>query len=72
MSAIFTSVFLSLHVYTGCETVSAFRCKEKPKPLKALQLYSLFIKTLAKLGESWSIGKDLLDEVEAFICAMYG
>ena len=51
--------------------LSAFRCKEKPKPCKALQLYSLLIKTLAKLGESWSIDKDILDEVEAFICAMH-
>ena len=72
MSAIYTSTLLSLHAYTGCDTVSAFKGKGKLKPLKALQLYPRFIETLAKLGKSWSMDKDLLDEIEAFTCAMYG
>ena len=72
ISAIYTSALLSLHIYTGCNTVSAFKGKGKLKPLKALQLHPQFIETLAKLGESWSMDKDLLDEIEAFTCAMYG
>ena len=72
MSAIYISALLSLHAYTRCDTVSAFKGKGKLKPLKALQLYPRFIETLAKLGESWSMDKDLLDEIEAFTCAMYG
>ena len=66
MSAIYISALLSLHAYTRCDTVSAFKGKGTLKPLKALQLYPRFIKTLAKLGESWSMDKDLLDEIEAF------
>ena len=61
MSAIYISALLSLHAYTGCDTVSAFKGKKKLKPLKALQLYPGFIETLAKFGESWSMDKDLLD-----------
>ena len=72
ISTIYTSKLLSLHIYTGCSTVSAFKGKGKLKPLKALQLYPQFIETLAKLGKSWSMDKDLLDEIEAFTCAMYG
>ena len=72
MSAIYVSALLSLQAYIGCDTVSAFKGKGKLKPLKALQLYLGIIKTLAKLGESWSMYKDLLDEIEAFTCTMYG
>ena len=52
--------------------MSAFKGKGKLKPLKALQLYPQFFESLAKLGESWSMNKDLLDKIEAFTCAMYG
>ena len=72
ISAVYSSALLSMHAYTGCDTVSAFKGRGKLKALKALQQNPRFIETLAKLGESWHMDAFLLDDVEAFTCAMYG
>ena len=68
----YSSALLSMHAFTGCDTVSAFKGRGKLKALKALQQHPHFIERLAKLGESWHMDTFLLDDVEAFTCTMYG
>ena len=72
MTPDYSAALLSLHAITGCDTVSAFKGRGKKKPLKALQNHPQFIETLAKLGEKWDVDKDFFDELQAFICVIYG
>ena len=41
-------------------------------PLKNMLKTQQYITLLAKLGETWNISDDLLDQLEAFTCSMYG
>ena len=65
------SALHSLHAFTGCDTVSAFKGRGKLKPLKILQQTPRFVDTLARLGEKWVVDDSLLDELDALTCAIY-
>ena len=64
------SALLSLHAFTGCDTVSAFKGRGKLKPLKILQQTPRFVDTLARLGEKWVVDDSILDELDALTCAI--
>ena len=66
------TTLMCLHAYTRCDTTSAFKGIGKIKPLKTLQKTPKFAAVLCRLGETWDITEDLLDELEEFTCAIYG
>ena len=61
-----------MHCFTGCDTVSAFVRRGKITPLKALQKYSVFIEVFECLGKDEQCSDILLDDLEEFVCRMYG
>ena len=63
---------MSLHAYTGCDTTSAFKGLGKVKPLKIMQQKPKFVSVLAGLGDTWNVPERLIDDLEAFTCAIYG
>ena len=66
------TALMSLHVFTGCDTTSAFRGIGKIKPIKLLQKKTVFEDCLVKLGENWSLDEKELSELEKFTCSLYG
>ena len=58
--------------FTGCRTTSYFKCLGMVKPLKEMQSIPCFIPVLGRLGASWEMPDNLMDEREAFRCAWYG
>lgn len=68
----FCSALIGLHVFTGCDTCSAFKGKGKIKPLKAMLSNLSYIKMFVNLGSSWELSTTLLRNLEAFVCDLYG
>ena len=63
---------LGLHALTGCDTVSAFNGKGKVRPMKLLLKSPDFCDVLSKLGELWEVTEELVENIERFVCAIYG
>ena len=63
------TALLSLHAFTRCYSTSVFKGLGKVKPLKTLPKY---IPALSHLGNAWDISDDVLQQLEAFTCAIYG
>lgn len=61
-----------LHAFTGCDAVSAFAGIGKVKPLKKLLSKNEYQRTFQQLGENWLMSEDLLMQLEAFVCDIYG
>lgn len=63
---------LGMHVFTGCDSISAFKGKGKVKPLELLLKNDEFVQCFAMLGTDWETPEALMAVVERFVCAMYG
>ena len=50
LTPMFCSALLSLHVFTGCDTTSAFKGIGKLKPLKVLEKNTEYKKIFSELG----------------------
>ena len=61
-----------LHAFTGCDAVNAFAEIGKVKPLKKLLSKKEYQRTFEQLGENWLMSEDLLMQLEAFVCDIYG
>ena len=61
-----------LHAFTGCDTVSAFAGKGKIKPFKLMQTNNQYQTMFQDLGSEWTLSEDLLQQLQSFVCAMYG
>ena len=72
ISEAFCEALIGLHAFTGCDTVSSFAGKGKTKPLKIKKSQRKYVSTFKELGESWNLEKGLLQNIEEFVCAMYG
>ena len=63
---------IGLHVFTGCDSVSAFKGKGKVKALKLLDKSEELLETFQKLGQDWSVTEDIMAGLETFVCLLYG
>ena len=63
---------LSLHAFTLCDTTSAFVHIGKVKPIKILEKFPHFQQSLRELGENLDLNENAMDDLERFVCAMYG
>ncbi|GBN57515.1 hypothetical protein AVEN_86567-1 [Araneus ventricosus] len=68
----FCSAIVGLHIFTGCDTCSAFKGKGKIKPLKIMQSNLIYSKVFQDLGSSWELTTSLINNLEAFVCNLYG
>lgn len=62
---------VGLHVFTGCDSVSAFKGKGKVKSLRLLTRSQAAIQVFSQLGDSWDIGNELFKGLEEFVCQLY-
>lgn len=63
---------VSLHTFTGCDSVSAFAAKGKVRPFKTMCTNDSYIDSFQQLGSSWTVSDDLMLRMEKFVCHMYG
>ena len=67
-----STAIMALHVFSGCDSTSAFKGLGKVKPLKTLSRLPKFVPVLARLGDTWEVPDDLMDDLDEFTCALYG
>ena len=60
-----------LHLWTGCDTLSAFAGQGKMKALKILLRDQKFIYLFASLGTGWNITNDVFCIIQEFVCQLY-
>ena len=63
---------LGLHVFSGCDTVSAFRGRGIKKMVNMLFTTDRYISTFQELGACWEVTDELMNEVEVFVSEVYG
>ena len=66
------SALPGLHAFTGCDYTASFTRKGKVHPLALLEKEPRFRIAFANLGESPHISPSHLEDIEAFVCSMYG
>uniref|UniRef100_A0A0L8GQI2 Uncharacterized protein n=1 Tax=Octopus bimaculoides TaxID=37653 RepID=A0A0L8GQI2_OCTBM len=66
------SALLSHHAFTRCNSTSAFKGKGKVKGLKVVEIDESFQKAFSKLGESWEVNEEVMNELERFTCVLHG
>ena len=49
------TALMSLHAFTHCDTISAFKGVEKVRPIKLLQKTEAFQETMSTLGDTWEV-----------------
>ena len=62
----------ALHAFTGCDTTSSFVRRGKIALLKILEKKSEFVSLFQEPGESVNVKESSLDDLERFVCSMYG
>ena len=62
----------ALHCFTGCDTIRAFSRRGKITPLKVLEKFPEFMDVFDGLGGNIKSSAKLLDDLERFVCCMYG
>ncbi|XP_070562293.1 uncharacterized protein [Ptychodera flava] len=63
---------VGLHVFSGCDSVSAFRGKGKKKMANMLLMSDTYTDTFQELGTSWTVSDKLMTQIESFVCELYG
>ena len=66
------SKHLSLHAFTGCDTVSAFSGRGKVSALNLMAKESRYIELFKSIGEAWDVSPEISSGVEEFVCKLYG
>ena len=66
------SALMSLHALTGCDTTSSFKGIGKVKPLKVFKKFPKFTESLCSIGDSWEMQYKYVEDIEQFICCLYG
>ena len=60
------------HAFTGCDSISSFAGKEKLSCYKTLNTQDNFLTTFSALGSEFVVTNQLLDQIQVFVCALYG
>lgn len=68
----FLDVLLGFHVFTGCETVSAFAGHRKIRAIKLMAKTANFIIIFVGLVKSFQLSEELLNKLQTIVCEMYG
>lgn len=62
---------IGMHVFTGCDTVSAFKGKGKVRPLRLMLESAETVNAFRQLGCEWMPNEELLRGLETFVCTLY-
>ena len=63
---------MGMHIFTGEDCTSALKGKGKIGLLKKMHKFPRLQKSFEELDLNWSLNPDTLNEVEKFVCAIYG
>ena len=61
-----------LHIFTGCNNISAFRGKGKTNPFGLMLESEAFCSAFIALRCGWEVPEGILPDVEKFVCTPYG
>ena len=68
----YCTTLLGLYIFSGEDCTSVFKGKGKVGPLKKLQKNPKYQKAFRQLGDDWTVKPEVMADVEAFTCLMYG
>jgi hypothetical protein len=60
------------HVFSGCDSVSAFVRKGKKRGFQILKTSETFQQAFKELGVNFDLEKSVFQKLESFVCALYG
>ena len=63
---------IGFHAMTGCDYVSSFFRKEKPTRWEKMIKKTRFTRAMAHLGDNVDISEEIYDDLEAYVCPLYG
>lgn len=63
---------IGLHVFTGCDTTSAFYGKGKKRALDIASKNDHFLDAFCQLGSSFTLTHSTVAMLESFVCKLYG
>ena len=66
------SSLIGFHSFTGNDYVSSFFRKGKATCFNVMKENSEFLEAFAALGECWSLSEDVANQLESFVCKLYG
>ena len=66
------SSLIGLHIFTGCDSTSAFYGKGKKKPFDLACKHEAFLSAFKDLGTSLDRRESTMKALEKFVCHMYG
>ena len=66
------SALPGFHSFTGCDFTSSLMRKGKVRPLTVLENNPMFIEAFSQIGEHIDLPQNLVEELQAFVCAIYG
>lgn len=72
LGADFCDSLIGLHIFTGCDSCSAFKGKGKIKALNIMKNNILYIKAFKEIGTSWVLTESVIQTLEKFVCELYG
>jgi 5'-3' exonuclease len=67
-----SQAMLGLHALSGCDSVSGFYGKGKVKGAKLLFTEKTYQETLGELGMQHDLSENLFNEVQKYVCHLYG
>lgn len=67
-----SAALIGLHVFTGCDTTSAFYGKGKRKALDIASKSPEFLDAFCALGSSFTLCQSTVAVLEEFVCKLYG
>ena len=68
----YCTALTAVHAYSHCDSTSAFKGVGKIKHVKILQKLPRFQRVLGRLGDEWTVSEEMVAELEAFTCTIYG
>ena len=63
---------LGLNIFTGCDSIIAFKGKGKTKRFGLMLESEDFCSPFKALGCGWEVPDDIIPDVEKFVCTLYG
>ena len=68
----YCKALLGIHVFTGCDSTSAFKGKGKVRAIKWMLKDDLILKAAAALGNEWVLSDEIIAGLERLTCRLYG
>lgn len=68
----YSSGLLGLHAFCECDSTSAFKGRGHVQPIKTMLKRPSLVNTIDELGNAWNVSENLIKDLNALTCSMYG